>query len=101
VLAAARKVEFEVNEAAAEAFAAREYPATVSVETSTGEFAERVEIPLGDPRRPLSEDAVRTKFLSLAEPVIGKTRATRLVEIVGRLEYVEDVRAVLTTIYAG
>jgi 2-methylcitrate dehydratase PrpD len=101
VLAAARTVTFEPDDTAAEAFALREYPATVTVDTARGTVSETVAIPRGDPRRPISDEETRTKFLSLASPVIGARRAHRLMDLVYGLDAIRDVRAALTDVYSA
>jgi 2-methylcitrate dehydratase len=50
-----------------------------------------VPVPLGDSTRPMSDEAVLTKFLGLAEPVLGP-RAAKVAEAVGRLEEMDDTR---------
>lgn len=51
-------------------------PARVEIVLRDGRcLSERSDVPPGDPARPLSATCRRTKFLSLAEPVLGPTRA--------------------------
>jgi 2-methylcitrate dehydratase PrpD len=71
-------------------------PARVQVTTMGGEvFTERVDLPTGTPSRPLSFAEIERKFSDLlahAGQPVSPTNAHRLVETVGRLEYLEDVR---------
>lgn len=46
----------------------------------------RVDYPKGDPRNPLSEDELRVKFMSLAEPVLPPGKAKEVESIVKGLE---------------
>jgi len=50
-----------------------------------------VGIPLGDARRPMSDADVERKFLSLAEPVLGRRRATEVIQMVADLDNLPDV----------
>lgn len=50
-----------------------------------------VGVPLGDARRPLGDADVEAKFLALAEPVLGRTRAAQVVKIVAALDELPDV----------
>ncbi|MGQ0568988.1 MAG: MmgE/PrpD family protein [Armatimonadota bacterium] len=101
VLSAAHTITFEPDDAAAEAFAAREYPATVTVHTARGAVSETVAIPRGDPRRPLLEEEIQAKFLSLAAPVLGPRRAGRLMDLVYGLEDVGNLRTALADVYSA
>lgn len=68
--------------------------ARVEITTSTGEtFTETSRMPSGSPSKFPSDAAVRAKFLSLAEPVLGGA-AERLLGILGDLDSVEDMTAV-------
>ncbi len=52
-----------------------------------------VEIPEGDAERPMSRPSLEHKFRQLAEPVLGRAGATRVIGMVDRLEEVKDVRS--------
>lgn len=55
----------------------------VQIETRDGTVREeRVDIPKGEPENPLTEQELEDKFLRLATPVLGSTRAQRVVELV-------------------
>ncbi|CAM3861469.1 MmgE/PrpD family protein [Bordetella tumulicola] len=52
-----------------------------------------VGIPLGDARRPMSDADVERKFLALAEPILGPTRADQVIKMVAALDELPDVGA--------
>lgn len=52
-----------------------------------------VPVPLGDSTRPMDQGAITRKFMRLAEPVLGATQAQQVVQQVGQLERLRDVRA--------
>jgi len=65
--------------------------AKIMVQTkSRGPLASEVPIQKGYAANPLTDDDVKEKFLSLAEPVLGPTRAQRAVDFVYGLETLED-----------
>ena len=55
-----------------------------------------IDEPLGSARHPLSDAALQSKFLSLAEPVCGATKAAQLAELVGTIEERWDVDILIT-----
>ena len=60
-----------------------------------------VEAPLGDASRPMDDDAVTRKFMSLAGPVVGLDRAHALVDRVMALEDLQDVNALFPLLQAS
>jgi 2-methylcitrate dehydratase PrpD len=67
----------------------------VTVTTTGGEsFARAVPRPLGHPRHPMSAADLETKFLTCAEPALGRAAATRLMETLGRIETLADLRPI-------
>ena len=72
-------------------------PAKVTIQLRDGkELSHEVMNCLGDPVNPMPREAIHTKFLSLAEPVIGPDRAQRFLRGITHLEYEKDVRPLLT-----
>ncbi|MGF6488165.1 MmgE/PrpD family protein [Pseudomonas frederiksbergensis] len=66
----------------------------VSVQTVDGRQASLcVEVPLGAPGNPLSDEALEEKFFSLAGRVIPREQAKGLIEQLWKLEELESVRA--------
>lgn len=66
----------------------------VSVQTVDGRHASLcVEVPLGAPGNPLSDEALEEKFFSLAGRVIPREQAKGLIEQLWKLEELESVRA--------
>jgi 2-methylcitrate dehydratase PrpD len=65
--------------------------ATIMVRTKNrGALTEEVPIQKGFAKNPLTDDDVKEKFLGLAEPIIGSKRAAEAVELVYRIETVND-----------
>lgn len=55
-------------------------------------LAARVDFPRGSVEFPMAYPEVAAKFRSLASPVVGADRAEVLVETIGRLELLDDIR---------
>jgi 2-methylcitrate dehydratase PrpD len=65
--------------------------AKITVQTkSRGPLVSEVPIQNGYATNPLTDDDVKEKFLALAEPVLGPTRAQRAVNLVYSLETLDD-----------
>jgi 2-methylcitrate dehydratase PrpD len=65
--------------------------AKIAVQTkSRGRLASEVPIQKGYAANPLTDNDVKEKFLSLAEPVLGSTRSQRAVDLVYSLETLDD-----------
>jgi 2-methylcitrate dehydratase len=60
-----------------------------------------IPVPLGDRTRPMDDDAVVGKFIHLAEPVIGASRAARVVDMTQRLDTIADVSALTAVLALG
>ena len=72
-------------------------PAKVTIRLRNGkELSHEVMNCLGDPVNPMPPEAIHTKFLSLAAPVIGSKRAQRFLREMTHLEYEKDVRPLLS-----
>jgi len=54
-------------------------------------LTKRVDYPLGNAKNRLKDSAVEGKFLGLVEPVIGETRAKKIIELVWKLDEVKNV----------
>jgi len=71
----------------------RNNPARVTVLLNDGRrFSHEVMNCLGDPLKPMSEQTIYDKFLSLTEPTIGLKKAREALKRLTRLEYEDDVR---------
>lgn len=82
VLAMARKVRWEVDPEAERLWPKR-YPCQVTIKLTDGRsVSSRVEWPKGDPENPVSEPELRTKFLTLATPVLGEPGAQRIYDAI-------------------
>jgi len=60
--------------------------ADVAVTLDGRELRARVEQPLGEPERPVPQDVLEAKFMSLAAGVLGRARARRVIGAVRKLE---------------
>lgn len=54
-------------------------------------FFSQVDYPKGSIQNPMSDDEIRAKFTSLAEPVVGLPRVKRIIELAGNIENCADV----------
>jgi len=52
-----------------------------------------VEIPEGDPERPLSRPALEHKFTQFADPILGEAQARRVMGMVDDLDHISDVHS--------
>lgn len=67
-------------------------PTRVTVRTTSGnEYVKQVDYPLGHPRNPLSDREIEEKFRCLAAKMLDRTRAGKVIDMVWRLEVLEDV----------
>jgi 2-methylcitrate dehydratase len=62
---------------------------------------EAVEVPEGDPARPLSRSSLERKFMNFAVPVVGKAGAERVMSLVDGLEELKDVRELTRVLRAS
>ncbi len=93
VLGLASKVKVRVSETL-KAKMPKGHGSSVEVHLSNGQVVrETVEIPEGDPERPMSPSALDHKFHQFADPVLGEAGAKKLISLVNSVEDVKDVRA--------
>ena len=65
----------------------------VTITTTDGrELTQQLDYPMGDPRNPLSDQAVEEKFDALASPVLTDDRRARVKEAIWNLERLDTVR---------
>ncbi len=75
-------------------------PAIVEVKTKDGNrYTERVDLPRGHLKNPMTQDEVEQKFRRLAKTAVSEARSEKIMEIVNRLETVPSVRE-LTSLLA-
>jgi 2-methylcitrate dehydratase PrpD len=67
--------------------------AVVEIETDAETLRAHVDEPLGEPSNPLDWNSAGAKFLSLAEPVWGESRATDIMASIGDLSSVKSMAA--------
>src|SRR5213075_501477 len=60
-------------------------------------LTKRVDYPLGNAKNRLKDSAVEGKFLGLVEPVIGETRAKKIIELVWKLDEAKNVDGLVQT----
>lgn len=76
-----------------------EFPANMSgkvtIEAQGRAFTHKVVVPKGEPGNFLTEDELRAKFASLADPVLGATNAAGLAGMILEFERLPDVAPVL------
>jgi hypothetical protein len=66
--------------------------AAVTLRLADGkEVREYVPVARGNPGNPCLADEITTKFLALTEPVLGREQATRLRDVVDRLDMLPDL----------
>ena len=58
-------------------------------------LTKRVDYPLGNAKNRLKDSAVEGKFLGLVEPVIGETRAKKIIELVWKLDEAKNVHGLM------
>ncbi len=68
--------------------------------TDGSTLRETVEVPEGDPARPLSRASLERKFFAFATPVLRQDGAKRVLDMVNGLEAVKDVRELMHTLKA-
>jgi 2-methylcitrate dehydratase len=92
VLALANKVKVNVGESLV-AKMPKGQGSNVEVRFSSGRvLKESVEIPEGDPARPISRPSLERKFRQFADPVLGEAGSRKVIAFVDNIEEVKDVR---------
>lgn len=68
-------------------------PNRVTVQTVDGaSYAREVKFPTGHAKNPMSDDLLKDKYVTLAEPVLGAERTAAVYDAVAKLESLTDVR---------
>ncbi len=96
ILGTARKVHLVEWEEANKAYplVKRELMSRVEIKTKDGGLADAtIRIPKGDPRNPMSDEELKQKFFTLAEPLIGNTRCEKVYKMVMAIEDQKSIRA--------
>ncbi|HAA93177.1 MAG: hypothetical protein CMM48_00905 [Rhodospirillaceae bacterium] len=71
-------------------------PTRVAVTTKGGGSFERlVDEPLGSARNPVPDDAMIEKYMGLTSPVLGKARATEVLDQLRKIDEIDDVRGLV------
>jgi 2-methylcitrate dehydratase PrpD len=71
-------------------------PARVTVHLTGGRaLSHTVYHSQGDPAQPISHDELVTKYFNLAEPIIGHKKAERALELIQKLELLENVQELM------
>jgi len=72
-------------------------PSIVTLKTKSGKsYEKRVDYQRGDPRNPFTPDDFVRKFHSCVDEHIGTAKADRVVDVVGRLEKLDDLSELST-----
>jgi 2-methylcitrate dehydratase len=72
-------------------------PTRITVRTMAGRsYGKQVDIPLGHPRRPMSDRDVENKFRRLASGRLDRSRIDGLINVVWRLERIKDINELIT-----
>jgi len=70
----------------------KKWASEVSIVMDDGrEFKCRIDIPKGEPENPMTKEEVIDKFVILAEPVIGNSKAQEVIEIIDKLEQIKNL----------
>jgi 2-methylcitrate dehydratase len=75
--------------------------ATVRLTAGGEKIEKRIDIPDGDPRRPMSAEALANKFGQFAAPALGKSRADAVLDMCRNVEKIGDVRELTKLLAAG
>jgi 2-methylcitrate dehydratase len=74
----------------------------VRIDTADGQsFHKELDYPKGDPRNPLTDQEIETKFRALAERVLNKTRQNEVIDHVWNLDKAEDLTALMASLKAN
>lgn len=77
------------------------WPSIIEVTTTDGRvLTSRVDLPKGEPERPLSDDMLKTKFMSLAMDAVSEQKADQIWNTIFSLDTIEDI-AQLTNLLKG
>ncbi len=67
-------------------------PSQVTIIMESGkEFRQRVDVPKGDPRDPMTEEEIAVKFNALGQKVVGEDACVKLREVIMNMEEVENL----------
>ncbi len=98
VLAMARKVRWEIDPEAERLWPKR-YPCQVTIKLKDGRaVTSRVEWPKGDPENAVTEPELRTKYMTLATPVIGAAAAERSYALISDVDKASDFTQIAATL---
>lgn len=59
-----------------------------------------VALPKGEPENPLSREETRNKFLGLSSPVLGKSKAEKLLQVIEHIEDIADIQEIMPVLTA-
>jgi 2-methylcitrate dehydratase PrpD len=84
-------IEFTVDECLPRGVSCR-----MTIEMSDGrKFVTQVDHPKGSIQNPMTDEELRSKFVYLAEPIIGKSRSAQLADKVEKIEHVPNIRSLM------
>jgi 2-methylcitrate dehydratase PrpD len=92
IMELARRVEIVLDSDIDKLYPQR-YPNRVEIILKNGrQFETRIDFPRGSVEQPMSFDEVAAKFRSLAGYAVTQERAERIIDVIGRLEKLENIR---------
>lgn len=93
------KITWEINPEF-EAVYPERYPAKVTVTMEDGTvYVGEVAYPKGDPEYPATYEEIVRKFRNNAAKTIGSVKAEKVIELVDRIEELEDIRELIQNLY--
>ncbi len=99
ILDLARRVEVIVDQEIDRVYPEK-FPSIVEVELKDGRrFIERVDAPKGSPENPLSNEEVKTKFMSLATTRLPIQKAEEIIALVENIEHLPSIRQLTNILY--
>lgn len=77
-------------------------PSIVTITTRAGKtYTKRVDYQRGDPRNPFTPEEYVAKFHDCADPLVGETKAARIVDAVDRVDRMAELSALTQALCAG
>jgi len=95
ILALAKKVRVHLDEELDRLYDSK-WPALVKIELEDGnKYSSQVDWPKGEPESPLTDEEIKSKFVSTASTIIGKENAGRVVEMIDDLENLPKISTLM------
>jgi len=98
ILGIAKKIKFKPDPDAEKAFPIMK-TATVEIAVGKRKYSNHVDYPKGDPRNPLTQIELETKFMNLATSVINVDKATKAKAIISKLEKTDNLTRLMKLLH--